>query len=100
MTFAPSWGGPISQKARRELYRTSSISKYKIGPIPIITICGAVSIIFSAWMFYYFMTNALFVGADLKTGLLTSGTTFLLQLIPIFVRWAVYYFVRRLYFLR
>src|SRR3989442_15924974 len=100
MTFAPSWGGPISQKARRELYRTSSISKYKIGPIPIIMICGAVSIIFSAWMFYYFMTNALFVGVDLKTGLFTGGNTFLLVLIAIFVGWAVYYFVRRAYLRR
>src|SRR2546428_2411706 len=100
MYIGTSLGGAIFPKTRRELYRTSSISKYKIGPIPIITICGAVSIIFSAWMFYYFMTNALFVGVDLKTGLFTGGNTFLLVLIAIFVGWAVYYFVRRAYLRR
>ena len=100
MYIGTSLGGAIFPKTRRELYRTSPISKYKIGPIPIITICGAVSIIFSAWMFYYFMTNALFVGVDLRTGLLTGANTFLLVLIAIFVGWTVYYFVRRAYLRR
>jgi len=100
MYIGTSLGGAIFPKTRRELYRTSPISKYRIGPIPIITICGAVSIIFSAWMFYYFMTNALFVGVDLRTGLLTGANTFLLVLIAIFVGWTVYYFVRRAYLRR
>jgi APA family basic amino acid/polyamine antiporter len=97
MYIGTSLGGAIFPRTRRELYRTSPISKYKVGPIPVITICGAVAIAFSAWMFYYFMTNVLFVGVDLTTGLFTGSNPFLLVLIGIFVGWSVYYFVRRAY---
>ena len=100
MYIGTSLGGAIFSKTRPELYRTSSISKYKIGPIPVITICGAVSIAFSAWMFYYFMTNTLFVGVDLTLGLFTGNNPFVLVLIAIFAGWSIYYFVRRWYLRR
>src|SRR2546425_1121473 len=43
MYIGTAIGGAVFPRTRREVYRTSPIAKYKIGPIPLITICGAVS---------------------------------------------------------
>jgi len=82
-------------RTRREVYRTSPIAKYKLGPIPLITICGAIAAVFSAVMLYAYIVEPFLGIANLSMGF--TGVQSLLIMFAIFVGWSVYYFVRRAY---
>src|SRR5208282_3919021 len=56
MYIGTAVGGAIFPWSRKEVYETSPIAKYKIGNIPLITICGVIAAAFSAWMLYYYIT--------------------------------------------
>jgi amino acid transporter len=88
-------GGAVFPRTRREVYRTSPIAKYKVGPIPLITLCGLIATGFSVWMLYWYITQPFLGIADLSKGF--DGVKSLLIMIAIFVGWSVYYFVRRAY---
>lgn len=98
MYIGTAVGGAIFPRTRREVYRTSPIAKYKVGPIPLITICGIIAAAFSLWMLYWYITEPFLGIADLSKGL--DGVKSLLVMIAIFVGWVVYYFVRRWYLKR
>src|SRR3989449_1073893 len=95
MYIGTAIGGAIFPRTRREVYRTSPIAKYKIGPIPVITICGAIAAAFSAAMLYLYIVEPFLGIANLSAGF--DGVKSLLIMLAIFVGWSVYYFVRRAY---
>jgi len=95
MYIGTAVGGTVFPRTRREVYRTSPIAKYKVGPIPLITICGLIAAGFSAWMLYYYIVQPFLGIADLSKGL--DGLKSLLIMLAIFIGWSVYYFVRRAY---
>src|SRR5207249_4600251 len=43
MYIGTALGGAVFPWTRKEVYRTAPISKYKVGPIPLITICGDIA---------------------------------------------------------
>jgi len=95
MYIGTAIGGAVFPRTRREVYRTSPIAKYKVGPIPLITLCGIIAAAFSGWMLYYYITQPFLGIADLSKGL--DGVISLLIMTAIFVGWTMYYFVRRAY---
>ncbi|TLZ46050.1 MAG: APC family permease [Methanobacteriota archaeon] len=95
MYIGTAVGGASFPKTRREVYRTSPIAKYKVGPIPVITICGVIAAAFSAWMLFYYITEPFLGIANLTIGF--DGLKSLLIMLAIFIGWTVYYFVRRAY---
>src|SRR5437899_2338076 len=95
MYIGTAIGGAIFPRTRREVYRTSPIAKYKVGPIPVITICGAIAAAFSAAMLYLYIVEPFLGIANLSAGF--DGVKSLLIMLAIFVGWSVYYFVRRAY---
>jgi APA family basic amino acid/polyamine antiporter len=95
MYIGTALGGAVFPRTRREVYQTSPISKYKVGPIPLITLCGVVAVLFSAWMLYWYITEPFLGIADLSMGV--DGLKSLLIMLTIFVGWSVYYFIRRAY---
>jgi len=98
MYIGTAVGGAVFPWTRKEVYRTSPISKYNVGPIPVITIAGVVAAVFSAWMLFYFLTQPFLVGIDWSKGI--EGNTFLIAVVLIFVFWVAYYFIRRAYLKR
>src|SRR5947199_261657 len=66
MYIGTALGGAVFPWTRKEVYRTAPISKYKVGPIPLITICGVIAAAFSATMLYFFLTVAFLVNVDLS----------------------------------
>jgi amino acid transporter len=44
------------RKNVKHIYEASPVNKYKLGPVHLISICGAVYLIFEALLVYYFMT--------------------------------------------
>src|SRR5467141_540622 len=95
MYIGTAIGGAVFPRTRREVYRTSPIAKYKIGPIPVITICGAIAAAFSAAMLYLYIVEPFLGIANLSAGF--DGVKSLLIMLAIFIGWSVYYFVRRAY---
>ena len=91
MYIGTAVGGAVFPRTRPEVYRTSAIAKYKVGPIPLITICGVIAAGFSAWMLYWYLTEPwLGVNSQLSE----------IIMVAIFVIWVTYYFVRRWYLRR
>jgi hypothetical protein len=91
MYIGTSLGGAVFPWTRKEVYETSPIAKYKVAGIPLITICGVIATVFSAWMLYYYLT---------VPGLGVSNLTSILIMLGIFVGWSAYYFIRRWYLKR
>ncbi len=79
-------GGAVFPWSRKMIYGNSPIAKYKVGGVPLMTICGVVAVAFSAWMLYDYLTFP-FLGV--------SSLTSELVILGIFVAWVAYYFVRR-----
>ncbi len=88
MYIGTALGGAVFPKTRPEVYRTAAVSKYKVGPIPLITICGVIAAGFSAWMLYWYLTEPWLGVNSLLSEIIMVG---------IFVFWVVYYFIRRAY---
>jgi APA family basic amino acid/polyamine antiporter len=99
MYIGTALGGALFPWTRKEVYRTAPISKFKVGPIPLITICGVIAALFSAAMLYYFLTVPFLVNVDMSN-LGYSGNYFLYAVVAIFFGWVAYYFVRRAYLKR
>src|SRR5467141_3574773 len=99
MYIGTALGGAVFPWTRKEVYRTAPISKFKVGPIPLITICGVIAAAFSATMLYYFLTVPFLVNVDLSNAGY-SGNLFLYVVVAIFFGWVAYYFVRRAYLRR
>jgi len=93
MYIGTALGGAVFPKTRPEIYKVSPIAKYKVGPIPLITLAGVIAVAFSVWMLYWYLTNP-FLGVVLagNNGLWSMGI-----MAGIFVGWVIYYFVRRAY---
>ncbi len=100
MYIGTAIGGAVFPWTRKEVYRTAPISKFKIGPIPVITICGVISAAFCAVMLYYFLSYPFLVGVDFSQGLGFTGNIFLYVVVAIFFGWVAYYFIRRAYLKR
>jgi amino acid transporter len=92
-------GGALFPWTRKEVYATAPISKFKVGPIPLITICGVIAAFFSVAMLYYFLTVIWLVNVDI-TNPGYSGNAFIYAVVVIFFGWVAYYFVRRAYLRR
>jgi basic amino acid/polyamine antiporter, APA family len=86
MYIGTAIGGAIFPKVRKQIYDNSPISKYKVGSIPLITICGVIAAAFSAWMLYYYIAYPQLAFASPASLEIMAG---------IFVAWSAYYFVRR-----
>ncbi len=88
MYIGTAVGGAIFPRTRSEVYRTAPIAKYKVGPVPVITICGVIAAGFSAWMLYWYLTQD-FLNINKPLALAV--------VFVIFVAWTAYYFLRRWY---
>lgn len=99
MYIGTALGGALFPWSRKEVYRTAPISKYKVGPIPLITICGVVAAVFSGVMLYEFLTVGWLIGVNVTQGL-AGIPPFAFIILAIFVGWVAYYFVRRAYLRR
>src|SRR5881296_1989906 len=99
MYIGTALGGALFPWTRKEVYATAPIAKFKVGPIPLITICGVIAALFSAAMLYYFLTVPFLVNVDMSN-LGYSGNLFLYVVVLIFFGWVAYYFIRRAYLKR
>jgi amino acid transporter len=81
-----SLGGALFPRTRKETYDTSAIAKYKIGAVPVITVCGIIATLFSVWMLYYYLTIP---------GLGVSSYTSEAIMLAIFLFWIGYFYLRR-----
>jgi len=99
MYIGTAVGGALFPWTRKEVYATAPIAKFKVGPIPLITICGAIAALFSAIMLYYFLTVIWLVNVDISNPGY-SGNLFLYAVVLIFFGWVAYYFIRRAYLRR
>lgn len=91
MYIGTALGGAIFPWSRKEVYETSAMAKYKIGNVPLITICGVIAAAFSAWMLYYYLTIP---------GLGVASVPSELVMLGIFVFWVGFFFLRRWYLKR
>jgi amino acid transporter len=86
MYIGTALGGAIFPWVRKQIYDSSPIAKYKVGSIPIITICGLIAAGFSAVMLYdYLVYPFLGVASAVSEEIMLA----------IFLFWVGYYFVRR-----
>src|SRR2546422_8265465 len=92
MYIGTAIGGAIFPRTRREVYRTSPIAKYKIGPIPVITIFGAIAAAFSAAMLYLYIVEPFLGIAYLWAGF--DGVKSPPIMLAIFTGWSVHHSVR------
>ena len=99
MYIGTAVGGAVFPWTRKEVYATAPIAKFKVGPIPLITICGAIAAFFSALMLYYFLTVIWLVNVDISNPGY-SGNLFIYAVVLIFFGWVAYYFIRRAYLRR
>ncbi len=95
MYIGTALGGAIFPKTRPEVYRTSPIAKYKVGPIPLITICGVIAAAFSVWMLFWYITQPFLGIMNINGGF--NGVLSGIIMVLIFVGWTAYYFIRRAY---
>jgi len=90
MYIGTAFGGAIFPWTRKAVYDTSAAAKYKIGNVPLITICGLIATAFSIWMLYYYLTVP-------GLGVMTSNRVSESIMMAIFLIWVAYFFVRRWY---
>ncbi len=88
MYIGTALGGALFPKTRPEVYKTSPIARYKVGPIPLITVCGVIAAGFSIVMLYWYLTVSWLIGASITSDLI---------MVAIFGAWIAYYFIRRAY---
>jgi basic amino acid/polyamine antiporter, APA family len=81
-----AFGGAIFPWSRKEVYESSPIAKYKVGKIPVITICGLIATLFSLWMLYNYLTIP---------GLGVASLTSEVIMLAIFLGWTGFFFLRR-----
>ena len=79
------------RKKMKAIYEASPVSKYKIGPLPLMSLCGFIYFCFLATVLYYYFTNPA-LGARPELGTIS----FYLP-IAIFVFAIVYFFAIRAY---
>jgi amino acid transporter len=91
MYIGTSLGGAVFPWTRKETYNSSPAAKYKLGNIPVITICGIIAAAFSAWMLFYYLT---------VPGLGVANATSEVFMACIFLAWVGYFFLRRWYLKR
>ena len=91
MYIGTALGGAIFPWVKKQLYESSPIARYKVAGVPLITICGVITIGFSGVMLYDYLTYA-FLGVN---SVISEEIVF-----SIFVVWVVYYFIRRWYLRR
>jgi APA family basic amino acid/polyamine antiporter len=58
--FGTSFAATILPWWKPDLYNKSPIARYKIGPLPIIAIAGAITTVFLGWVTYEWLSNALY----------------------------------------
>src|SRR2546430_17629263 len=92
-------GAALFPWPRKAAQWTAPTGKCKVGPIPLITICGVIAGEFPATLLYYFLTVPFLVNVDLSNAGY-SGNLFLYVVVAIFFGWVGYYFVRRAYLRR
>jgi len=83
-----AFGGAIFPWSRKQVYETSPIAKYKVGGLPVITLCGLIATAFSVWMLYNYLTIP---------GLGIANPDSELAIFLIFIGWVAYFFIRRAY---
>lgn len=88
MYIATSLAGALLPYRMRQEYQKSEVSRLNVFGVPLITIVGVVSAVFSAWMLYYYLTVPSLGVASLPSELL---------MLAIFLAWLVYFAVRRWY---
>ena len=89
MYIGTAMGGAIFPWTRKEVYNTSPMAKYKIAGIPVITICGIIATVFSAWMLYWYITVP-------GLGVISfQNLTSAIIMVAIFLFWVAYFFIRR-----
>jgi amino acid transporter len=79
------------RRKMRSAYEASPVSKYKIGPVPLITISGIIYFTLLAMFLYYFIVNPLY-GAWNVTSLIVAAIAY--------ITCAIYYFAVKYYRLK
>jgi amino acid transporter len=72
------------------IYNASPMARYKIGPLPIISIGGAVTVVVLGWVIYEWLTNALY-------GIGVGNTSSIVFLAVLYAAAAILYVVARLF---
>jgi amino acid transporter len=86
MYIGTALGGAIFPRVRKQIYDNSPIARYKVGGLPLITICGLIAAGFSAVMLYdYLAYPFLGVASAISEEIMLA----------IFLGWVAYYFIRR-----
>ena len=80
-TILPWW--------KKDIYEKSPIVRYAVGPLPMISIAGAITTIFLGWVIYQLLSNPLY-------GIGVSNTQSIIFLASIYAIAAVVYVVARL----
>ncbi|HYK94316.1 MAG TPA: hypothetical protein VE011_00395 [Candidatus Dormibacteraeota bacterium] len=58
--FGTAFAATILPWWKPDLYNKSPIARYKIGPLPVIAIAGAITTVFLGWVTYEWLSNALY----------------------------------------
>ncbi|MEM4474290.1 MAG: APC family permease, partial [Candidatus Bathyarchaeia archaeon] len=71
------------RKKTKKIYEASPVSKYKVGPIPLITISGIIYFVFLMIVLYYFIVNPLYGGWN-EISIIVAGAAYLTCIIYYF----------------
>jgi basic amino acid/polyamine antiporter, APA family len=78
--FGTLIAGMILPYRKRELYENSAVARYRIGPVPLITICSGLAALFLGWNIYEWLTNSVY-GVNNKTSLVFMGAMYVLAIV-------------------
>lgn len=65
---------------KRDLYENSVVAKYRLGPVPLVSIAAALAAAFVGWNIYEWLTNSVY-GVNNTTSLIFMGAMYLLAII-------------------
>ena len=72
--------GAILPWRKRELFENSVVARYRIGPVPLITVVSGLAAVFLGWNIYEWLTNSTY-GVNNTTSLIFMGAMYVLAII-------------------
>jgi basic amino acid/polyamine antiporter, APA family len=78
--FGTLVAGAILPWRKRELYENSVVARYKIGPVPLITVASVLAAVFLGWNIYEWLTNSTY-GVNNNTSLIFMGAMYVLAIV-------------------
>lgn len=78
--FGTLIAGMILPWRKRELFENSVVARYRIGPVPLITVASGVAAVFLGWNIYEWLTNSVY-GVNNTTSLIFMGAMYVLAIV-------------------